>query len=342
MTTREKKPLLALWVPEYVQADRAFEREGPHNANGFYLWAAELRALLRTKGWDCHTQDVCHARGEIPTTVLLPEIPRVSSKILLGTWYGQCRPMVALWEAPVVTPRNWDIARHSAFDTLFTWDPRLIDGKRYRPLPAAPREFDGAFKVERNLSNKTGLCVLVATNQRRGNPQELYSERLKAIRWFEMHHPESFDLYGRGWSELGIRGHARLRKLGLMGLLTQFFPPEKRPSYRGSVADKLPLMQRYRFSICYENVREIPGYITEKIFDSFQASCVPVYLGAPDIAQHVPEGCFIDYNQFGTYERLHAFLTAMTDAEYLGYLDRIEAFSTGFAARSIADAVTGH
>ena len=48
------------------------------------------------------------------------------------------------------------------------------------------------------------------------------------------------------------------------------------------------------FAICYENARDIPGYITEKIFDCFFAGCVPIYWGgAPNVTDHIPANTFI-------------------------------------------------
>lgn len=64
-----------------------------------------------------------------------------------------------------------------------------------------------------------------------------------------------------------------------MGELTRLFSPQTRPSYRGTVERKLPVMQRYRFAICFENARETPEYSSEQIFDAFAASCIPVLLG---------------------------------------------------------------
>jgi hypothetical protein len=42
------------------------------------------------------------------------------------------------------------------------------------------------------------------------------------------------------------------------------------------VDSKKNTLEKYKFSICYENARDIPGYITEKIFDCFFAGCVPI------------------------------------------------------------------
>ena len=76
----------------------------------------------------------------------------------------------------------------------------------------------------------------------------------------------------------------------------------------------------------YENARDIPGYITEKIFDCFFAGCVPVYLGAPNVADYIPSGTFIDKRNFKTYEELYSYIKNMPETEYAGYLDAIKNF----------------
>jgi len=96
------------------------------------------------------------------------------------------------------------------------------------------------------------------------------------------------------------------------------------PSYKGKIKNKKEIMERYKFSICYENAKDIPGYITEKLFDSFFAGCVPVYWGANNITEYIPKNCFIDKRDYKTYEELYAFLNKMDDEEYMKYLINIE------------------
>ena len=98
------------------------------------------------------------------------------------------------------------------------------------------------------------------------------------------------------------------------------------PSYRGKVDSKKETLKKYRFAICYENARDIPGYITEKIFDCFFSACVPVYWGANNIQEYIPKECFIDKRDFATYEELYVFMKNMSDKEYLNYLKNIENF----------------
>ncbi len=51
----------------------------------------------------------------------------------------------------------------------------------------------------------------------------------------------------------------------------------------------------------------MPGYITEKILDCFTSGIVPIYAGAPNVKQYIPENTFIDYFQFETLEELDDF-----------------------------------
>lgn len=75
------------------------------------------------------------------------------------------------------------------------------------------------------------------------------------------------------------------------------------------------------------------GYITEKIFDCFQAGVVPVYLGASNIQDEVFSNCFIDKREFKTYEELHAYLQTITEEEYNAYIENIRIYLTSDSAR---------
>lgn len=70
--------------------------------------------------------------------------------------------------------------------------------------------------------------------------------------------------------------------------------------YEHSYFDKLKFISRYKFKIVFEN-RVHPGYITEKTYDSFLAGSIPIYKGAPNIADFFNPDAFIncaDYNSF--------------------------------------------
>ncbi len=44
------------------------------------------------------------------------------------------------------------------------------------------------------------------------------------------------------------------------------------------VEDKHKWLQNYKFNLCFEN-SSYPGYLTEKLFDAYNAGCVPIYWG---------------------------------------------------------------
>ena len=140
--------------------------------------------------------------------------------------------------------------------------------------------------------------------------RELYLDRLEAIRYFSQF--SNFDLYGRGW-ERPVR------------YTSGRYAPFIRRAYRGEVADKMPILKQYRFSICFENAI-FGGWITEKIIDSLFAGCIPVYWGAPDVTDYIPAEVFIDFRNFKNYQELDAYLRNIDEKTYRGYIANINDF----------------
>lgn len=232
-------------------------------------------------------------------------------------------------ESPLVRKENYDPANHRHFTRVLTYDDSLIDGVFYVKLNYAFSFPDG---VRSTSPDREKLCVMIAGNKKSRHPQELYSERIKAIRWFEEHHPADFDLYGLGWDEHSFRGMKLSRFLNPVKVMKKLFAP-RYASYRGRVERKRPVLERYRFSLCYENIKDVPGYITEKIFDSFLAGCVPVYLGANNVTDHVPPDCFIDRRRFESYDELYNCLASMPAARFREYQENIVRYLQSDRAR---------
>jgi hypothetical protein len=235
------------------------------------------------------------------------------------------RPMYLLvLESPLACPQSRDPSRHKPFKAIFTYDDSIVDGSRYIKLNYA---FSLPERVPHDLVRKKKLLLTIAGNKRSTHPQELYSERCAAIHWFERNRPSDFDLYGFGWDE-GTIGTLFPRKLTNRCSWLRRLGNPLFPSWRGTVDRKRDVMGLYRFALCYENIRDVPGYITEKLFDSFFAGTVPVYRGADNVADHIPAECFIDQRRFCDYAELYAYIAGMTDERYLGYLAAIEDFLT--------------
>jgi hypothetical protein len=214
-----------------------------------------------------------------------------------------------------------DLKKYHCFKKIFTWDSRLTDNNIF---------FTARYsnKIPKNLDftkqQKEKLCLMISTHKLKPRPGELYSERVKAIQWFETHAPEEFDFYGLGWDKYYFQG--KFVKLNHLKFLTKLLA-QKHPSYKGPAEEKRNLSKKYKFYLCYENTI-YPEYISEKIFDCFWSGCVPIYLGAPNITDYIPENTFIDKRKFPTYQALYDYLKNMPESEYQQYLDNIKKFAS--------------
>ena len=225
------------------------------------------------------------------------------------------------WESGIINPRNGDPRLHSPFHTIFTHDDALVDNKKYIKLAYS---FKFPEAIPKRYSGKK-LCCLIVGNKASAHPLELYSHRLEAINWFEKNHPGEFDLYGQGWTKIIPPRNIVHKVINRSPIINKYFKP-KHISYRGEVDDKMAVYEKYLFAICYENAKDLPGYISEKIFDCFFSGCVPIYWGASNISTYIPEDCFIDKRKFENYEELYNYLKQMKEDAYLNHLYAIEKF----------------
>lgn len=231
---------------------------------------------------------------------------------------------------------------------IFTWNDSLIDGERYIKINLPNSIF---IHNADGFLHRDHFCCLIAGNKNLSiiDERNLYLERVKTIRWFEQNAPLDFDLYGTGWDmpalNLGIIGKFELRLWRILNLALKLTPF---PSYRGRVTNKRQILEKTRYAICYENVRDLPGYITEKIFDCFFSGCIPVYWGASNITDYIPADCFIDRRQFVDTEALYIHIKKITEEEFIGYQERIAKFlqsdtayqfSSEFFAETIANTI---
>jgi hypothetical protein len=188
-----------------------------------------------------------------------------------------------------------------------TWSQRrflvMINSNKARPRG---RDIARWLDRPREVSLKRELAGL----RYRPVVRDRYRARLQAIEAFSG--LDDFDLYGEGWavrhSAVDPGLHAAAQRV-----------------YRGMADEKLGLLARYRFALVYEN-SNFPGYITEKLFDCFYARCIPIYSGAPDVAQYVPPGAFVDLRHFASFAELERFLRAVSEEDAKRYIDAAHAF----------------
>jgi alpha(1,3/1,4) fucosyltransferase len=276
----------------------------------FYL----LKNKFETNGYRLATQDIhCIKDSEI---VLYNEMP-----LLLPSHEDIQKSYLLLFESELIRPDNWDLAKHQSFQKIFTWHDDFVDNKKYFKINFAQ---EIPKSITKELVQKEKLCTLIAGNKKVNHPLELYSKRIEAIRWFEQYHPKDFDFYGIGWDEY-THENRYIRFLLRKSKIAKFFKPHF-PSYRGKVKSKKEVLEKYKFAICYENARDIPGYITEKIFDCFFAGCVPIYWGANNITDHIPKECFINAKEFKNYIEIYDYMATLVDNDYIAYLNNISSY----------------
>jgi hypothetical protein len=138
------------------------------------------------------------------------------------------------------------------------------------------------------------------------NSKDLYAKRLETIVEFAKH--GMIDLFGQGWDK---RNGLPLEHYRVLKALNPI-----------SINSKYEVLKNYQFSLCFENC-EFPGYITEKVFDSFQAGCIPIYMGAPDISSYVPPNTFIDFRNFKNINELIKYIRFLQNSEMREYLENI-------------------
>lgn len=77
------------------------------------------------------------------------------------------------------------------------------------------------------------------------------------------------------------------------------------------------ILEKYNFNLCFENTAAF-NYMTEKIWDSIQNYCLPIYYGKNTNAYEIfPKDSFIDYGEFNSTDELFNFISKMTSEEFV-------------------------
>ena len=298
----------------------------------------ELRRLLAQRGIALATQDI-HDPAEAAFVLSVDHtLPfRTMTRPVGQPW------LLLLSEPATYHPHNYRPENQLVFDKIFTYDNTLVDNVRYF-LYRFAIDFESYPPFEAVTEaefNRRKLCSVVAASFGVSKPpagsNSLLHERYRVLKWFSDHHPTEFDFFSRGVDakELqSFRGAGLLRKVLPTAFFTWLGNYRKRVFdrvYRGPIPpdDKIQRLRDYRFSIAYENTGNVPGYLTEKVFDCLAAAVVPIYLGDPNVAQTLPPASFIDRRQFATHEALYQHLRQMDYPQYARHIAAMQAYLAG-------------
>ena len=97
------------------------------------------------------------------------------------------------------------------------------------------------------------------------------------------------------------------------------------------VKDKLDFQKKYKFSIAFENASS-PGYVTEKLVQSFAAGTIPIYWGDPMVAREFNTKAFINCNDYNSFDEVIERVRQIDEDDklYLQYLSEPMCTDTQF------------
>jgi hypothetical protein len=307
----------SIYYRNYINND-LFSATNGENGKHFYLPYKLLREAFAEVGVIINTPD------------LNKDNPVAFELYINCQRVGPERPAyVYLYENPLIRPLNRDMNKLNQYIKWFTWDVSLHSNVKAIPLFYPNRIATNEWTEWNGWSDRPIFCSLIASNKAHScnDERDMYSKRVDIINWYEKNAPNVFHLYGQGWDQPPRLSGCCGRILNQIKKYLSFDPAYS--IWKGTIEDKIAVLNKSRFCIAYENTENLDGYITEKIFDCFQTGCVPVYIGPSNITDFIPVNCFIDGRQFNNnIEALHRHLCAVDDKMYDNYQQNIRLFLT--------------
>lgn len=307
---------------DVYKADKLFDIETCQLSDNILEPYIQLKNKFEDMGYECHTVDLL--KGTEFEKIIFIDIPDDSlitinsfrgflgyiknrkwrkDYLLKSFFFKNINRYLIVCESPIACRSSYNKNYYKYFKKIFAWHDDYVDNNKVVKY-FIPQTGNIETKMPSFYEKK--LLTLIASNKSSDFPSELYSFRRKIIEFYEKNElGDSFDFYGFGWEDEGYK------------------------NYRGSVKQKIHTLSKYRFCICFENICDLKGYITEKIFDCFFAGCVPIYLGANNVSDYIPDNTYISMADFDTLEELDSFLMNMKEQEYEEYMFNIKEYLHG-------------
>ncbi|MFW5886401.1 MAG: glycosyltransferase family 10 domain-containing protein [Bacteroidota bacterium] len=266
---------------------------------------AMLKKRLNDQGHCCHTLDQ-YDHKKVDVLILSRFDSQLRQVLLCIKRNPEIKIILTANEPWIICPFHTpEILGKLPIDIVLTWNENAVTQYTHIRKCNIGQPIIHTDSIPSVEFNKKKMCCLIVSNKKSNEINELYSERLSAVHFFADKNAH-FDLYGVGWES----SH----------------DPFVKKVYKGTVSSKKETMKHYKFAICYENVKNEKGLITEKIFDCFAAGCVPIYYGSDNVSDYIPKECFIDFRDFTNYQELYTFMMYMGETEYNAYLAAVKQF----------------
>lgn len=243
-------------------------------------------------------------------------------------------------ENSIVYPTNKETNKYTK---VFTWSNNSMNKNKLISLmiPAKIGKYEYTLNEKRDL-----FLTLISSNKcpLQKSPLATYKEKFNLIKYLEDKWPNHFSLYGHDWNlpmaRPGITNRIVRRILKKSQINVNQFPL----SYKGTLDSKMSVLSNSTFTLAFENVKNLNGYVSEKIFDSMIYGAIPIYLGAKNITSYIPHDCFIDFNKFSSYKQLLEFLVEMPFSQIVAYRENAKQFlnspaSSLFSSKIFAETI---
>ncbi|MDD2203521.1 MAG: glycosyltransferase family 10 [Bacilli bacterium] len=292
-------------------------------------WTYKLKNLLEKSGREIGTNDVINVR-DADAVIFFDNMFYKNLPLLWDLYYyRKLHSTIYIdYEPPTGHCKNHSNKGirnlSNIFKNVITYNDDLVDNKKI--IKGCVADFwSNGLKYKNNFDEKKLIGMITNNTSQeqiikilnyynntdyfnkkntKQHPNQIYTKREEAARYFLNKCPEDFDLYGTFWSE----EYARVSK--------HFIARNK----------KIETINKYKFLLSYDSMINQNGYISEKIFDVFRAKTVPIYWGADNVLDYIPKECFIDKRDFETYDELYNYLISMTEEEYNSRIKAIEEY----------------
>lgn len=273
-----------------------------------------LKSALEARGMDVHTADYLWGNAE----KLQGECDYYSLGVLhnvrkLAGQKGVHFRAFLIMEPPVVAPGLYlalpELSRK--FDRIYLHNTHGdgyslsgLDQSKLRKLYwPQPREEVIETLWQRQYRQRR-IVVINGNHKPKSVSGELYSKRIEAM--VALAKFGVIDLYGRGWGKWWSRASQWMPYWCNRNTIMSI--------YKGSCTSKYEVMADYTFALCFENM-VMQGYVTEKIFDCFYAGTIPLYWGATNIADLIPEDAYIDCRNYESWAQMLEVIMSMSEEQ---------------------------
>ncbi|MBM3228757.1 hypothetical protein FJZ20_02655, partial [Candidatus Pacearchaeota archaeon] len=215
--------LFLVCVSKSYYNNKIFDLKSDTNRDDYYYPFYLLKKRFFELGVSIDTFDFFKKSHSKDYGLIFFDIPKNIRAIL--KIHKNVKKYLVIFESEMLLPQNYNKNLHTQFEKVFTWNDDLVDSGKYVKF-----FWPNKSSQKTDISSKKKLCSMIVANKTNKHHLELYSERLKAIEWFEQNRPEDFDLFGFGWDRHYCKWP--LSKLNKLKTIRRIFKPYH-ISYRG-------------------------------------------------------------------------------------------------------------